>query len=360
MKKLLIASAALAMVAGTAQAQSTVEVYGVLDKAYSNLDQKVTASGSTTKTETTTTGGSANGGGATAPNQNYTTERLGFRGTEDLGGGLKANFQFEMRLGSGDQADSGSEDGTTPIRQSNIGLSGGFGTITVGRQTGLMESAYVAGSSSNTNNFVGTLYFSGQKFNNSRSDRVVTYVSPKMSGFDVAVQYGSREVKTTTTSTLTTGQDEMTVNLSYAAGPLTAVLSHTKEETKAANVVSAKPEATVLGANYNFGPAAVFATYAEGKNKVPGATANDREAYEIGLRVPMKAWTFQASAYDGKDKVTASATNSDVSGYQLSALYNFSKRTNLYAVIGSDEVKNTAGGTKTERDTYGVGVRHQF
>jgi predicted porin len=358
MKKLLIATAALAMVAGTAQAQSSVTVYGVLDKAYSNLEQKVTASGATTTTETTTTGGSGNGGitAAGAGGQNYTTERLGFRGTEDLGGGLKANFNVEFRLGQGDQTDSSPDTTDFATRQSNVGLSGGFGSITVGRQTSLMEAAYGAGNSSNQNNFVGTLYYSGQKFNNSRSDRLVTYVSPKMGGFNVAVQYGSREVKTTTT----TGQDEMTVNLSYAAGPLTAVLSHTKEETKAANAVTAKPEATVLGANYNFGPATAFVTYAEGKNAVPNATKNDREAYEIGVRVPMKAWTFQASTYDGTDKVSASATDSDVSGYQLSALYNFSKRTNLYAVIGSDEIKNSAAGTKTERDTYGVGVRHMF
>jgi len=357
MKKLLIATAALAMVAGTAQAQSSVEIYGVLDKAYSNLESKVTASGSTTKTETTTTGGSGNGSGDA---QNYTTERIGFRGTEDLGGGLKANFVYEARIGSLDNADSGGEAGTMPTRLAFVGLSGGFGSVAMGRQTSLMENAWGAGNSSNTNNFIGTLYASGQKFNNSRSDRLVTYTSPKMGAFNLAVQYGEREVKTTTTSSVTTGQDETTVNLSYAAGPLTAVLSVTKEEHKTANAVTAKPEATVFGANYNFGPAAVFATYAEGKNKVPGATANDREAYEIGVRVPMKAWTFQASTYDGEDKVTAAATASDVSGYQLSALYNFSKRTNLYVVIGSDEVKNTAAGTKTERDTYGVGVRHQF
>jgi len=364
MKKLLIASAALAMVAGTVQAQSSVEIYGVLDKAYSNLESKVTASGSTTKTETTTTGGSGNGGGGAAPQQNYTTERIGFRGTEDLGGGLKANFVYEARIGALDTltatTDSGDETGTMPTRLAFVGLSGGFGSIAMGRQTSLMEAAWGAGNSSNTNNFVGTLYFSGQKFNNSRSDRLVTYTSPKMGAFNLAVQYGERDVKTTTTSSVTTGQEEMTINLSYAAGPLTAVLSHTQEEANTASVVTAKPEATVFGANYNFGPAAAFVTYAEGKNKLPAGTATDREAYEVGVRVPMKAWTFQASTYDGEDKVTAAATKSDVSGYQLSALYNFSKRTNLYAVIGSDEVKNTAAGTKTERETYGVGVRHQF
>jgi predicted porin len=133
MKKLLIATAALAMVAGTAQAQSSVEIYGILDKAYSNLESKVTASGSTTKTETTTTGGSGNG--AVAGGQNYTTERLGFRGTEDLGGGLKANFVYEARIGQLDNTDSGTEEGTMPTRLAFVGLSGGFGSIAMGRQT---------------------------------------------------------------------------------------------------------------------------------------------------------------------------------------------------------------------------------
>jgi predicted porin len=359
MKKLLIAAAALAMVAGTAQAQSSVEIYGVLDKAYSNLESKATNSdGVLTKTETTTTGGSGNGSGNA---QNYTTERIGFRGTEDLGGGLKANFVYEARIGSLDNTDSGGEAGTTPTRLAFVGLSGGFGSIAMGRQTSLMEAAYGAGNSSNQNNFIGTLYVSGQKFNNSRSDRLITYTSPKMGAFTLAAQYGEREVKVTTDGeSATTGQDEMTINLSYAAGPLTAVLSHTQEEAKTASAVTAKPEATVFGANYNFGPAAAFVTYAEGKDKHPDGTKNDREAYEVGVRVPMKAWTLQASMYDGEDKVAADATKSDVKGYQLSALYNLSKRTNLYVVIGSDEVKNSAEGTKTERDTYGVGVRHQF
>jgi predicted porin len=363
MKKLLIAAAALAVVAGSAQAQSSVTVYGVLDKAYSNIESKVTSGGSTTTTENTTTGGSTNAGGAAFSSQNYTTERIGFRGTEDLGGGLKANFNVEFRLGAGDQADSGSETTDLATRLSWVGLEGSFGSVAIGRQTALMEAALGAGNSSNTNNFVGTLYTSGQKYNNSRSDRVITYTSPKMGAFNLAVQYGEKEVKTTTDSTLVTGQDEMTVNLTYAAGPLTAVLSHSKEEHKAASVVSLKPEATVFGANYNFGPATAFVTYAEGKNKgITTSTTNayDREAYEVGVRVPMKAWTFQASVYDGEETVNSDSTKSDVSGYQLSALYNLSKRTNLYAVIGSSENKNAEAGTKTERDTYGVGIRHQF
>jgi len=358
MKKSLLALAAMGAFVGAAQAQSSVTVYGVIDKAVSSTTTKTTAAGVTTKVQTDTTGGSGNGG---VSNQNYTTERIGFRGTEDLGGGLRATFNLEMRIGVLNSADSGTEADGLPIRQSNVGLAGSFGSVTIGRQTSLMEGSWGAGNASELNNFLGTLYFSGQKFNNSRSDRLVTYASPNFNGFVLAAQYGSNETKTTTTSASTTGQDEMAIQLSYAQGPLTVSVTHLKEEAKTANAVSAKPEGTVAGANYNFGPATAFVTYAQGKNSVPNATANDRSAYEAGVRVPVtKAITLQASTYKGSDKVTAAATKSDVSGFQLSAKYNFSPRTNLYAVVGSDETKNTAAGTKTERDAFGVGIKHTF
>ena len=81
MKKSLIALAALATV-GAAQAQSSVTVYGIIDTGYNSIENNVSG------TKTTTKGVVAGGGEASSP-------RLGFRGTEDLGGGLKANFVIE-------------------------------------------------------------------------------------------------------------------------------------------------------------------------------------------------------------------------------------------------------------------------
>ena len=192
MKKSLLALAAMGAFVGAAQAQSSVTVYGVIDKAVSSTTTKTTAAGVTTKVQTDTTGGSGNGG---VSNQNYTTERIGFRGTEDLGGGLRATFNLEMRIGVLNSADSGTEADGLPIRQSNVGLAGSFGSVTIGRQTSLMEGSWGAGNASELNNFLGTLYFSGQKFNNSRSDRLVTYASPNFNGFVLAAQYGSNETK---------------------------------------------------------------------------------------------------------------------------------------------------------------------
>jgi predicted porin len=85
MKKLLIATAALAMVAGTAQAQSSVEVYGVLDMGYSDLSTMAKSNAGAANGTVTDTKGINLGAG-------LSSQRLGFRGTEDLGGGLKAGL----------------------------------------------------------------------------------------------------------------------------------------------------------------------------------------------------------------------------------------------------------------------------
>jgi predicted porin len=123
MKKSLIALAALAAVSGAAQAQSSVTVYGIIDSGYSSSKAEVLRYSSTTNTyakdKQDTSGITGNG--------NESTSRLGFRGTEDLGGGLKANFVFETALNSATSTISAFNN-----RQAFVGLSGGFGTVNVG------------------------------------------------------------------------------------------------------------------------------------------------------------------------------------------------------------------------------------
>jgi predicted porin len=113
MKKALLALAVLAAFAGTASAQTNVTMYGVLDMALQHENDGVN---STTALDSGIQSGS----------------RLGFKGTEDLGGGLKANFDLE----AGVNADTGtsSQGGILFGRQAWVGLSGGFGSLRLGRQ----------------------------------------------------------------------------------------------------------------------------------------------------------------------------------------------------------------------------------
>lgn len=110
MKKSLIALSVLAAVAGTAQAQSSVTIYGVVDMALQHQNTGDPA-GSTLGLDSGIQSGS----------------RLGFKGSEDLGGGLKANFQLEMGI----NADTGSsaQGGRAFGRQAFVGLSGNFGAV---------------------------------------------------------------------------------------------------------------------------------------------------------------------------------------------------------------------------------------
>ena len=358
MKKLLIATAALAMVAGTAQAQSSVTVYGVLDAGITELTTDTTnTSGVTTSVTSKTTG---NGGA-------YTSQRLGFRGSEDLGGGLKANFVYELGINDSDAnasttaVDGGSDTAApTSTRVATVGLSGSFGALDIGRQTTIAEKAWGVGDVGSGNNFIGRAYTSSVKLNNSRSDRLVNYTSPRMSGFSVQVAYGNRQEKDTSTFTTTDEITESGLGLAYSAGKLNVMFGMSKEDAKLNGTTINKPEQMVLGANYNFGVARAFVTYATADDRnSSGATINDKKVTEIGAAIPFGKTTLQLSAFDGENKPTTT-TKSDLSGYQVGVLHAFSKRTTAYAVYGVDEVETSGSSAKVERDTFGFGVRHSF
>jgi predicted porin len=239
-------------------------------------------------------------------------------------------------------------------------LSGSFGAIDIGRQVPIVDKAWGVGDVGSANNFIGRAYTSSVKLNNSRSDRMVNYTSPNMSGFSVQVAYGNRQEKETTTFTTTDEITETGLGIAYSAGKLNVMLGISKEDAKLNGVTINKPEQTVLGANYDFGVAKAFVTYAtaDDRNNL-GATINDKKVTEIGAAIPFGKTTLQLSAFDGENKSTT-ATKSDLSGYQVAALYAFSKRTTAYAVYGVDEVATSGASDKVERDTFGFGVRHSF
>ena len=141
MKKTLIALAAVAAT-GAAMAQSSVTIYGVVDVGFTSVNNS--GVGSTDNTGLTSS--------------NMTTNRLGFRGTEDLGGGLKANFQVETSLAADAPAASSIGD-----RGAWVGLSGGFGEIRLGREysttfwSGFLFSPFGTGGVGNGYGFIQRL-----------------------------------------------------------------------------------------------------------------------------------------------------------------------------------------------------------
>ena len=394
MKKLLIATAALAMVAGTAQAQSSVTVYGVLDIGVSEVkNETTTTAGVTTSNKISNTG---NGDGSLA------TSRLGFRGTEDLGQGRKANFQLEYDLtdaGTGStRADGQAASATTSAagtayanlgaRYSWVGLEDAkLGQLRLGQQETSMHSVFVAGLAGAANNAIGSVYSAGDTVNsisdNSASirpysvfvSRAVTYISPVISGVRFEIQSAAYATTSSTAGTVADVRNSLNAaSLKYSFGKLNlaaAVQSSKTDGSATANDITDR-DTTAVSANYDFGVVRGFAVYAEDKVTNFGGVTRDSKTTELGLQLPVGKTTFFASMFDGDRKGTGLGTstepnvsnrNADTQGYQVGVINNLSKRTALYAIYGKQEIKGTASDNtrgKIESTGMSAGVRHSF
>ena len=229
MKKSLFAVAALSAIAGAAQAQSSVTVYGILDAGYigSNQTASATSSATTIATSAASVPNNVNNNGAqirTVTNQMgqsaESTSRLGFKGNEDLGGGTSAFFTVEMGLnpqlgnlsGSSAQTKNNAYDwqGTSNTsgsaidnRQSFVGVKkAGIGQIAFGRQYTPVFNVSAATSPGQHNNIVGDVMYAGSTvvseanagqyylsgFTN-RADNQLSFASDKFAGFGVSGMY---------------------------------------------------------------------------------------------------------------------------------------------------------------------------
>ena len=347
---------ALSSFAGLAQAQSTVEVFGLLDVGY--LYTSASGSGSVSSLN---------------PDGN-TSSRLGFRGTEDMGGGLKANFWLEAAVspdnGSGGSTSTNNKDsvgggGLTFGRRATVGLLGNWGEVRLGRDyTPSFNNLTVAMHPFGTNG-VGN---AGQLFypvntggttvrTNVRASNSIGYLLPStLGGLYGQFMYAMGEQASNAGPTADDG-NYLGARIGYKAGPLNlAVASGT---TKYATGDFTQ---TNFAINYQFGPAKLM--YLWGKNEV-GVTKTT--ANMVGTQ-----WTV------GKGEVRLAYTTlkadsvaNDASQWAVGYVHNLSKRTALYTnyskvsndgtgvkfTVGSGIAPTTPGGSSTG---YEMGIRHSF
>ena len=334
MKKSLIALAVLAA-SGAAMAQSTVTLYGVID-AYVGSAKTDNGLVNGSVTQTVLNGGNFNG------------NRWGLKGTEDLGGGLKANFQLE----NGFNIDNGSlgQGGLMFGRQAWVGLSGGFGAAKVGRVytayddvNGQFNGAFDSGFSPSGNVMKSTGYAS-------RANNGLRYETPALGGLTAALTYGLGE-------NAAPGVDagsNTALNVAFASGPISASLGYQVEK---ANGNAESVKFTRLGAGYDLGMAFLKASYGKVENMaaVSGADATE---YQLGVDVPVGAALTLSASYAKSDD-NAKAGDASRKGFGIAAKYTLSKRTFAYAGYERDttEKANTADLTNS---LFGVGVQHRF
>ena len=356
MKKHLIALAATAAVALPALAQSpsgsSVTLYGIADASL---------------VRTNNVGGS----GRTGLDSGYLqSSRFGFRGSEDLGGGLRAIFTLE----SGYNIDNGANSSAIFFnRQSFVGLSSSnLGTLTLGRQYTpiydhliLLSGAPAFGVSGGAVDGIPSAGSSASRFDNTlggtRIDNSLKYTSATMSGFKVNAMVGLGEVAGSNSA----GQ-YLSLGAGYNAGPISAGLGYQIRKCVAASGCTATQDDDKLfaiGGGYNFGPAKLAAVYTTEKN-AKNVKGNDANVVHVMVQVPMGPWFLSAGYQQLNDKTLL---NQDVKQYNLSALYSLSKRTTLYGAFSQQKVDNggKAGmalttSSNSKQSIYAAGIRHTF
>lgn len=385
MKKTLIALAALGAMAGAANAQSTVTLYGLLDADVggykNNVSQTVLGVTSLQSvTQTKIESGGLNG------------SRWGMRVKEDIGGGMAivGNLESGFDISNGTSSQGSRLFG----RRANVGVAAGFGTVVIGRNTSSYDDVSadhaMMGQTifdpSNTNNgtngatlaavaaapTAANLVAAGADFLNrnatwvgyaSRFDNSIKYSSPVFSGFSGGFMYATGENKTATVS----ASDTVSANLKYANGPL--LVSGGYQNEGFARTAAAKPslENALLSVAYDFGMAKVGAGFNRAKYKEITATGADvpsQDEWNLSVAVPFGATTLSAGY--ARSKGDALGTSS---GFGVQALYALSKRTTLYAGALSTEsydllearVKAAAPTSDIGKiQTYAVGMRHTF
>lgn len=374
MKKTLIALAALAAT-GAAFAQSSVTLYGRLDVGYANSVITETQTGKTN--EARAIGGANNG---------LATSYWGIKGSEDLGGGLKANFNLEQDVGV-----AGGTVGSGFNRISTVGLEGGFGSLNIGRY---YTPFYLNQKVGDVNDASGFTTFSLTSYSVVNGAALTTpavltaitspldgkapetrgngihYATPNFSGFSARVMLAPNDSSTVTQDVQ--GSTNVTNNglsAQYANGPLFVGIAWGEQVSKAQlTAVETKGTGQGLAATYDFGVAKLFANW--GKVKLQNNTGIDtyfeKTETNVGVAAPFGKTTVSlAWGRNTVARTTNGAEDSNLSGndWILGATYDLSKRTALYAKTGvtnkyEGNFVGVAADTKTT--VTAVGVRHLF
>ncbi|MBT9613715.1 MAG: porin [Burkholderiales bacterium] len=353
-KKLLavaVASAFGAFAAPVAMADtSNVTIYGVINMSVDSVD-----------------GGSGNAAGTCTAVGNTcpaTAERrtrissnnsnIGFKGTEDLGNGLSAIWQYESAISFDTQArnDQGSGDGTgtTGSRNTFAGFSSKtMGNLTFGNQESPMKTSIskldmFGNTIADYRTLIGTQV---------RMASSALYASPSFNGFDAKIGYSARnEAGNDSTTGSVSDPSYWSGSVTYANGPILAAVAHEVEKAVTDTATGTKQKTTRAGFGYNFGVAKVGIGY--------NTTKLDTTALSVTSNVKVNSWMVSGAYTMGKTTLkaqyvkssdtsgsgaTATSTSQGAKQWTIGADYTLSKRTNLYALY--TVLKNDTNSTRT-------------
>ena len=347
MKRTLLALVAAAGAAAASAQSSSVTLFGVADVSVASISTKDKVG------DSKSVYGLANGGNSSS--------RVGFRGEEDLGGGLKAGFWLEGGINV--------DDGGTGFkfdRRSTVSVMGNFGEVRLGRDKTPgyqnLETFHAFGDTGmggiNGHNLISSSAAGTPEGSNpKRVSNSVSYLLPKLGGVYGQITYGFGEQAGNNSLSSTVG-----LRVGYANGPLNVAGAYgTVKGGEVGNTVNYKH--FNLGASYNFGVATPMVLIASERG-------NDKrvDLYSIGVKAPLGPGELRAAYTMYKDKKVSDA---DASRIAIGYGYRLSKRTELYAAFAhmtnDDNAKRKLGsslshdpGVGKNVTGYEFGVRHNF
>ncbi|MBL0143619.1 MAG: porin [Betaproteobacteria bacterium] len=286
---------------------------------------------------------------------------LGVRGTEDLGGGLKAVFQLETAFAPDDAS------GTFANRNSMVGLQGNWGTAFFGRWDSPMKMSQTAVDvygDLTIGDITGAALDQGNF--SRRTANQISYWTPDWSGFNAKLMWSPNEGKTATANPQQYG-----ASLTYAKGPLYLAYSYEEHKDMVGTTATpnAKEDGNAFAARYAFGNWRLMGQYGEYKKSAPGSSVKDKSFY-VGTDYAMGKHVLIGS-YQHAEQGTG-----DCDMWSVGYRYDFSKRT--FFIASYAEVDNSSsttdaaanmncnfgtaalGGAGADPKGFGLGVRHVF
>lgn len=362
MKKSLVALAVLAA-AGAASAQSSVTLFGIVDAGVAYTEAK-----------TNTPTGSVKQSQYGLSNSGYNSSRLGFRGTEDLGGGLAAGFWLEAPLGN----DNGTISNSLFFnRRSTVSLSGGFGEIRLGRDftptfwndttfdpfgtngvgTNVISSAHGSANILGGSGLADAAYFRS-------SNSVGYFLPPNLGGFYGQVMYGFDEnVQSDSAAFNSQAGRYAGGRFGYANGPLDVALAYGESKVTDTAVVTGTAKTINLGASYDLGVVKLMGELSQVQNEFESAAGTFKpkvNGWLLGATAPIGAGLIRASVGQARaDLDTAGIADPRATKFALGYVHNLSKRTALYATFAHTRNKDgsaVAVGTNINQGNAGTGA----
>mgnify|MGYP001249742179 CR=1 FL=1 len=330
MKKILAAAIVSAFAAPAFAATANVDIYGAFRGSVDFVD----ADGFDSRTRVSSN-----------------NSRIGFKGAEDLGGGLSAIWQWEYAFQLDQQSatntfqSNNDTQGSNSSRHTFVGLSSKtLGSLTLGTQESPLKT-----STGPLAVFGDTLADYRSVFTklSTRSDNSVMYTSPTMTGLTLRAMYGARNENGVTA---TEDSNMYAASVVYSNGPLYATLAYESNEDVSTTV--SKNDAWRAGVGYTFGNTKLGLAYEDNDrdDSAVTTTANDGSAWYVSVSHKMGNVTLGAS-YTDRDEYTSGADNG-AKQYAVGATYSLSKRTELYALY--TEVKNDTNGTNNIGAATGI------